>query len=84
LVGTLGVEPERVLWLTPREWEAAKSGYRRRLRMEHVFDPMSDFDSEREARRFIEGEATSGGLSHEQQERKLEQLKKRTGDRDGS
>ena len=52
--------------------------------MEPVFAPMSDFDSEREARRFIEGEATSGGLSHEQQERKLEQLKKRTGDRDGS
>lgn len=52
--------------------------------MEHVFDPMSDFDSEREARRFIEGETTSGGLSHEQQESKLEQLKKRTSDRDGS
>jgi hypothetical protein len=51
--------------------------------MKHVFDPMSDFDTERAAQKFIEGEATSAGLSHEEQERKLEQLKERTQD-DGS
>jgi hypothetical protein len=72
------MDPGRVLWTTPREWQAAKEGYRRRLRMEHVFDPMSDFDTERDARRFIEGENVSAGLSHEEQERKLEALKERT------
>jgi len=79
----LQVDPEEVLWLTPREWQAGKEGYRRSLRVEHVFDPMSDFDNQRQAQRFIEGEAASGGLSHREQERKLEQLKKRTQDRDG-
>jgi hypothetical protein len=64
--------------MTPREMQAATEGYARRQRERVVMHPMSDFDSERAARRFVEGKGSSGhSLSPEEQQKKLDELKEK-------
>jgi hypothetical protein len=76
VIGHLGIDPEKALWMTPREIEAASEGYGRRVRERTVLHPMSDFKSERQARQFING-TSRATLPPEEQEQKLDQLKDR-------
>lgn len=65
--------------MTPREIQAATRGVGRRQRTEVAMHPMAGFDSEREARRFVEGKG-SATLSPEEQQKKLDQLKQKVGE----
>lgn len=76
MIGHLQIDPEKALWMTPREIQAASEGYGKRVRERTVLHPMSDFNSERQARRFING-ANRATLPPEEQEQKLDRLKSR-------
>jgi hypothetical protein len=70
----VGIDPETAIWMTPREIDAALRGWMRRQRIQTVMHPMSEFDSEQEARAFIEGNFFGRAPSGQQQEKRLQEL----------
>jgi len=78
LIGTIGIEPETALWMTPREMHAAAEGWARRERTRFVTMARA-FGGEindRQAEQIING-VQVGGLTHEDQEAKYKAMKAR-------
>lgn len=81
MIGTLGVDPESVLWMTPREMNAAAEGRSRaeRLRFVTVAQAFGGDLSEKEAQSIIEGDGEARAPSQQEQMKRLEQMKERHG-----
>jgi hypothetical protein len=76
----MGISPERALWMTPRDMEAAAEGHGKRTRSEFVMMARAfgaDL-SEREAKRIIEGERRTS-VSLEEHDEKLQDLAQKHG-----
>lgn len=76
----MGVDPEKALWMTPREMNAAGRGWARaeRTRLVTTAQAFGADLSEREARRIIEG-GTRSAPSQSEQEKKLQQMAEKHG-----
>jgi len=70
----VGIDPETAIWMTPREMAAAMRGWLRGQRIQTAMHPMSEFDSEQEARAFIEGNVSGRAPKGERQEERLQEL----------
>lgn len=80
-MGQVGIDPERALWMTPREMSAAMRGHARQERLRFVTTARA-FGAEipaEKAQKIIEGEPAGTGLSPEEQEQKLQELKEKHG-----
>ena len=81
LVGQVGIDPERALWMTPRGMSAAMKGHARQERTRFVTMARA-FGAEipqGKAEKIIEGEPVGQNPSPEEQEQKLQDLKERHG-----
>jgi len=78
LIGTIGIEPETALWMTPREMHAAAEGWGRRERTRFVTmaRAFGSEISEQQAEQIIDGKRLAG-LSHKEQEEKYQAMKRR-------
>ena len=79
LIGQVGIDPQTALQMTPREMHAAAEGHMKSIRIQVASHPMSDFDSDRQAQKFIEGTLDSRAPSGKEQEENLESLAEKHG-----
>jgi len=79
LLGTVGIDVDRALYLTPAEISHISEGYSRkeRIRLVTTAQAFGSEISEREARRIIQGRPATA--SPEEQQKKLDQIKERLG-----
>lgn len=76
MIAECNLSPDRALYVTPKEVQAAQEGWSYYQRVRVVLHPNTDF-GEREARRYLEGRPTS--VSPEEQQQRLDALKDKLG-----
>lgn len=77
----MGIDPERALWMTPREMNAAGQGWSRaeRTRLVTTAQAFGADLSEREARQIIEGDGGGAAPSHGRQQERLQKMAEKHG-----
>jgi hypothetical protein len=80
-VGQVGIDPERALWMTPREMSAAIQGHARseRTRFVTMARAFGGEISTEKAQKYINGEPVGQGRSPKEQEQKLQEIRERNG-----